>query len=161
MNGLTVTRLAREAGVNRETIRYYERRGLLPKPPRSPGGYRIFPMGSAQRVRFIKRVQELGFTLADAKELLKLRERPCAACPQVREKAARKLEDINKKMCELKLMHQDLTRLTAACAQQGGPDSCPFLDILESDAPGNPIQRNQSSPKSRAKDTTQKLPRRS
>lgn len=160
MDGLTVTRLAREAGVNRETIRYYERRGLLPRPPRSSGGYRIFPLGSVPRVRFVKRVQELGFTLADARELLQLRDHPDAACPQVREKAARKLEDINKKVRELKAMHRDLTRLAAACAQRGGPHSCPFLDILENDAPGHSLQREQSSQKTRANNTGRKRARR-
>jgi len=72
MNGdsVTIGQLAREAGINLETVRYYERRGLLPKPPRTSSGYRLFPMDAAQRLRFIKRAKDLGFSLAEIQELL-------------------------------------------------------------------------------------------
>jgi len=73
MRTLTIGRLAREAGVNLETVRYYERRGLLPRPPRSESGYRLFPEDAAGRLRFIRRAQELGFSLAEIRELLSLR----------------------------------------------------------------------------------------
>jgi DNA-binding transcriptional MerR regulator len=73
MNPLTISHLAREAGINLETVRYYERRGLLPKPPRSPSGYRLFPVEAARRLRFIRRAQELGFSLREIQESLSLR----------------------------------------------------------------------------------------
>jgi len=70
---LTIGHLAKSAGVNLETVRYYERRGLLPKPPRSASGYRLFPSDAARRLRFIRRAQELGFSLKEIRELLSLR----------------------------------------------------------------------------------------
>ena len=73
MKALTIGHLAKEAGVNLETVRYYERRGLLPRPPRSPSGYRLFPAESRKRLRFIRRAQELGFSLREIRELLSLR----------------------------------------------------------------------------------------
>src|SRR5260370_33590320 len=73
MEELTIGRLARQGGVNLETIRYYERQGLLPKPPRTAAGYRMFPRETGRRLRFIKRAQELGFSLNEIRELLSLR----------------------------------------------------------------------------------------
>ena len=73
---LTISRLARLGGVNLETVRYYEREGLLPRPPRTRSGYRIFPNDAARRLRFIKRAQQLGFSLAEIRELLTLKVRP-------------------------------------------------------------------------------------
>ena len=77
---ILVGELARRSGVNLETVRYYERRGLLPKPPRTPAGYRAFPAASVRRVRFIRQAQALGFTLAEIKELLALRVDPDTTC---------------------------------------------------------------------------------
>lgn len=73
---LTIGRLAQEAGINLETVRYYERRGLLPKPPRTASGYRMFPPEAARRLRFIKLAQDLGFSLREVRELLALRTSP-------------------------------------------------------------------------------------
>lgn len=87
MRSLTIGRLAREAGVNLETVRYYERRGLLPHSPRSPSGYRLFPDGSTGRLRFIRRAQELGFSLAEIRELLALRVSRTAKGADVRRRA--------------------------------------------------------------------------
>src|SRR2546425_9106850 len=82
MEGLTTAKLAHEGGVNVETIRYYERHGLLPKPPRTHSGYRIFSEDAVKRLRFIKHAQDLGFSLKEVKELLALRViRPCAEVP--------------------------------------------------------------------------------
>jgi DNA-binding transcriptional MerR regulator len=84
MKSLTIGHLARESGVNLETMRYYERRGLLPKPPRSASGYRLFPSDAARRLRFIRRAQELGFSLKEIRELLSLRvSRTTTTCGRI------------------------------------------------------------------------------
>ena len=83
MEGLKVGEVAKKAGVNLQTIHYYERRGLLPQPPRTGSNYRAYPEDSVRRVQFVKRAQELGFTLKEIKELLSLRARPRARCADV------------------------------------------------------------------------------
>ena len=93
MNGLTVGEVAAHANVHIETLRYYERRGLLAKPPRSTSNYRHYPRGAVRRVRFIKRAQELGFSLKEIKELLVLRAAPRSRCADVRERATTKIHD--------------------------------------------------------------------
>src|SRR5258708_6342742 len=93
MNSLTIGHLAREAGVNLETVRYYERRGLLPKPPRSASGYRLFPSDAARRLRFISRAQELGFSLKEIRELLSLRVSQRKSGPVLRERSGAKIAD--------------------------------------------------------------------
>ena len=101
---LTIGELAKCGQVNLETIRYYERQGLLPKPPRSPSGYRLFPSESARRVRFIKRAQELGFSLKEIKELLALRAASGATSADVRKRAEAKIADIEGKIETLRAM---------------------------------------------------------
>lgn len=131
MNELTVSKLARQADVNVQTIRYYERQGLIPRPPRTPSGYRAFPPESAARVRFIRRAQEIGFSLADAKELLALREHSGTACSKVFERATQKLAEISDKIRALNRIERELSRLTKACSGREQPHSCPVLDALE------------------------------
>ena len=101
MEGLTTAQLAREGGVNVETIRYYERHGLLPKPPRTPSGYRVFSEDAVTRLRFIKRSQELGFSLHEVKDLLTLRARQGSGCADVRRKAEAKIADVDEKIRRL------------------------------------------------------------
>src|SRR6266446_3467449 len=98
MEGLTTARLAHEGGVNVETIRYYERHGLLPKPPRTPSGYRVFSDEAVTRLRFIKHAQDLGFSLREIKELLSLRVKPGSSCSDVRRKAEAKITDVDQKI---------------------------------------------------------------
>src|SRR6516164_9728627 len=98
---LTIGRLAKEAGVNLETVRYYERRGLLQRPPRSASGYRLFPADAARRLRFIRRAQELGFSLAEIRELLSLRVSPTAKRVDVRKRVEAKIADIDAKIKSL------------------------------------------------------------
>lgn len=88
---LTISRLAQLGGVNLETIRYYERQGLLPAPPRTAAGYRVFPPEAARRLRFIKRAQELGFSLNEIGELLALRIKPGAKQTDMRKRAETKI----------------------------------------------------------------------
>lgn len=131
MKSLTIGRLAREAGVNLETVRFYERRGLLPRPPRSASGYRLFPAETARRLRFIRRAQELGFSLAEIRELLSLRISPTAKNSDVRRRAEAKIADISAKMRTLDSMKKTLRRLTEACGRCSPIAECPILESLD------------------------------
>jgi MerR family transcriptional regulator, copper efflux regulator len=101
MNGLTIGEVAERAKGYIETLRYYERRGLLARPPRSASNYRLYPEDAVQRVRFIKRAQELGFSLKDIKELLSLRAAPEAECGEIRAHVDAKIKDIEEKIGSL------------------------------------------------------------
>lgn len=135
MASLTTGALARQGGVNLESIRFYEREGLLPKPPRTRSGYRVFTEESVRRVRFIKRAQELGFSLREIKELLALRFEPDTTCADVRERAETKLSDIDQKIRDLTRMKKVLARLTRACPGRGTVNQCPILESLDSRNP--------------------------
>ena len=130
---LTTGELARRGGVNRESIRFYEREGLLPAPPRTAAGYRKFPPDSVRRVRFIKRAQDLGFTLREVKELLALRFDPGSSCGDVRRRADAKLQDIGRKIHDLRRMKEALARLAAACPGRGATGDCPILESLDAE----------------------------
>ncbi len=127
MERLTVGELAKLAEVNSQTIRYYERQGLLPKPPRSESGYRVFPAESIERIRFIKQAQELGFSLNEIKELLALRVNPFSTGADVRELAQAKIADIEAKIKTLSAMKKALTELTATCKGNGSASECQCL----------------------------------
>ena len=131
MKPLTIGRLAKEAGVNLETVRYYERRGLLSRPPRSTSGYRLFPDEAAGRLRFIRRAQELGFSLAEIRELLSLRVSRTAKRTDVRRRAEAKIADIDAKIRTLDSMKRALRKLTSVCAGCGSIGECPILESLD------------------------------
>ena len=131
MNSLTIGHLARESGMNLETVRYYERRGLLPKPPRSGSGYRLFPMEAKRRLRFIRRAQELGFSLGEIRELLSLRVAPTAKSADVRTRAQAKITDIEAKIRSLQSMKKALRELTQTCSGCGPVRDCPILENLD------------------------------
>ncbi len=125
--------VAARADVNIQTVRYYERRGLLPKPPRTESNYRLYSEDSVRRVRFVKRAQELGFSPKEIKELLALRIDSRATRAHVRERTEAKITDIEEKIRSLRAMKKTLTRLTAACCGGGGSVSdCPILEALDS-----------------------------
>ena len=130
MEGLTTARLAHEGGVNVETIRYYERHGLLPKPPRTHSGYRIFSQDAVKRLRFIKHAQDLGFSLKEIKELLALRVRPVSSCVDVRRKAEAKIVDVDQKIQHLQAIKGALVELTGACSGRGPASTCTILQAL-------------------------------
>ena len=130
MESLTTGRLARAVGVNLETVRYYERRGLLPKPPRSGSGYRLFPAEAKGRLRFIRRAQELGFSLGEIRELLSLRVAPTAKSADVRRRAQAKITDIEAKIRSLQSMKKTLRELTLTCSGCGPVRDCPILESL-------------------------------
>lgn len=128
---LTIGRVAKQADVPIETIRYYERRGLLPDPPRTESGYRQYDTESVTRLRFIKEAQELGFSLEDIQGLLALRVDKETSCGEVRARAERKAADIEAKIRILQAMHDALQEMIAACAQGGPSGECPLLETLE------------------------------
>jgi DNA-binding transcriptional MerR regulator len=115
--------------VNLETVRYYERRGLLPKPPRTEAGYRQFSPDAAQGLRFIKRAQELGFSLEEVRELLALRVES-GNCADVRARAQAKIADIEEKMKSLAAMKSTLRSLVNQC-EQSASGECVILASLE------------------------------
>ena len=129
MKGLSTRDLAREAGVNIETIRYYERLGLISEPPRTESGYRIFPPEVTQRIRFIKRSQDLGFTLAEIYKLLTLTEGEDFSCWEVQQFAFQKLKEIELKIRNLQNIKSILQDLTDKCSQDATND-CPILERL-------------------------------
>ena len=130
---LTAGRFAKRGGVNIETVRYYEQRGLLPEPGRAPSGYRLYSPAALTRLRFIKRAQELGFSLIEIQELLALRVSPGSTCADIRAQAKRKLASVNEKIVTLQRMGQALERLSRACVGDGPASECPILDALEKD----------------------------
>jgi MerR family transcriptional regulator, copper efflux regulator len=131
MDGLTIGEVAERAKVHIETLRYYERRGLIASPPRSVSNYRLYSEGAVQRVRFIKRAQELSFSLKEIKELLSLRAVPEAGCAEVRAHAESKIRDIDEKIGSLKAMKNTLSKLVAECSGEGSLTDCPILESLE------------------------------
>lgn len=134
MRSLTSLSLARSAGVNPQTIRYYERRGLIPKPPRTDSGYRQFPPDTLRRVLFIRQAQALGFTLKEIRALLDLRVRPGVGCADIRHRAREKIKDIQQKIAALRSMEEALAGLVSRCRGRGPADECPILDALDAGA---------------------------
>ena len=128
---LTIGRLAHEAGINLETVRYYERRGLLPKPPRTASGYRLFPADTTVRLRFIRHAQELGFSLKEIRGLLTLRLSSRTTRAEIRKRADTKIADIEHKIKVLEAMRKSLRKLTNSCAGCGPISECPILEGLE------------------------------
>ena len=131
MKSLTIGHLAQEVGVNVETVRYYERRGIISRPAKPSSGYRSYPPEIVARIRFIKNAQELGFSLKEISELLELRVDPDSSCADVRQQAEVKVEDITVKIRSLQRMKTVLTKLVKACNTSAPTDECPILDALE------------------------------
>jgi MerR family mercuric resistance operon transcriptional regulator len=125
---LSIGRLAASAGVNVETIRYYQRRGLLSEPNKPLNGHRRYPSDWAKRVRFIKRAQVLGFTLAEIAGLLRLDA--AHACTETRDLAARKLQIIEQKVADLTAIRKALAKLMRQCDSLDGTGACPIIDAL-------------------------------
>ena len=128
---LTTGQLAKQAQVNIETVRYYERRGLIPEPKRRESGYRQYSRDIVSRIRFIKRAQELGFSLKEIDELLALRFDPTAPAIHVRQKAEAKVMDIDAKIASLQHMKHALLKLIGQCDGHGTVNDCPIIEALE------------------------------
>lgn len=128
---LTIGQVAKESGVNVETVRFYERRGLVAQPSRAGGGFRKYPREVVRRIRFIQSGKALGFTLKELEELLALRVNRSARCEDVRRRAEEKLQAIDAKLRELERMKLALEGLTAACRRKRTTSVCPILDALD------------------------------
>ncbi len=131
MEALSIGQVARQAGVGVETVRFYERQGLLEKPPRKESGYRQYPPEAVSRLHFIKKAKEVGFSLKEIKELLLLRLDSAATCEDVRSRAEAKILDIKQKIQALTRMKQALTDLTNACSGRGSVSECPILKAFD------------------------------
>lgn len=125
-----ISEAAEQAGVNIQTVRYYERRGLLPKAPRRASGYREFPADAVRTVRFIKRAQELGFSLDEVQELLRLQRSPSRDRPRIRKIAEQRIAQIDQKVAELERMRKALATLVHAC-HDGKTLECPIIEALD------------------------------
>jgi MerR family mercuric resistance operon transcriptional regulator len=123
--------VADRAGVNAQTLRYYERRGLLAEPPRSPSGYRDYPASAVRVLRFVKRAQELGFTLADVAELLA--DGGPRSCERARTLAQSQIDGLDCKITDLCRMRVSLAELVATCERPRADRSCPLLAAIDTD----------------------------
>ncbi len=133
MNGLTIGKMAKIAGLGIETIRFYEREGLIAPPARTESNYRIYPKQDVVRLRFIKRAKNLGFTLKEIKELLTLRHNQLASKGDVKRQTEAKIEDIKLKIRDLTRIQQTLEALDESCDGHGPTADCPILNALESE----------------------------
>lgn len=129
--GMRIGQVAAEAGVNTQTLRYYERRGLLAAPSRTRSGYRHYPPDTVRLIRFIKRSQDLGFTLSEIEELLRLRSDKKRNRQEVRTIAGAKIDDIDEKIRRLKAMKSALSKLYDSCNCRSRELECPILEALE------------------------------
>jgi MerR family copper efflux transcriptional regulator len=132
MDRLTIGDVAKEAKVNTETLRYYERRGLLESPPRNTSNYRLYAEDTVRRVRFIKGAQELGFSLKENLDLLSLRAEPNTRCEDIRERAEAKIKDIEEKIRSLRAMQEALAKLVTECSGSGPIMECLILESFDS-----------------------------
>ena len=134
MENLTIGQIAKQAAVGVETVRFYERKGLLEKPERNASGYRQYSKEAITRIYFIKRAKELGFSLNEISEFLSLRVDPDTTCDMVKARARIKVEDIECKIATLQKMKVALVKLTKSCQGAGPTSECPILDFLEAQA---------------------------
>jgi len=126
--------LSKQSGVNIETIRYYEKIGMLPAPPRTASGRRVYGQAQTRTLTFIRRARELGFSLDEIRALLGLAAPGKASCADVRAIAAEHLEDIRAKIADLAKLERLLAKTVARCSGRRVPD-CPVLDILDAQRP--------------------------
>jgi Hg(II)-responsive transcriptional regulator len=129
MRGFTIGKVAKAAGVGVETIRFYEKKGLIEQPP-SQGTYRTYPKTVVGRIRFVKRAQELGFTLAEIRELLSLADQPHENRATVKELAQRKVDAILDKIAGLKKAEATLSDLVEQCSGEGPVEGCPIIEAF-------------------------------
>lgn len=133
---MTIGQVAKRCGLGVEAIRFYEREGLIPDPPRRTSGYREYSQETVARIHFIRRAKELGFSLKEIRELLTLRVDPETTCSDIKVRAQDKLRDIDAKMRSLRQIKRALQRLTAKCEDTIGPTGeCPILEALGTSTP--------------------------
>jgi len=131
MDILSIGQVARRAGVGVETVRFYEREGLLEEPPRRASGYRQYSEQVVKRLHFIKHAQKLGFSLKEITEQLLLRVDGQTSCEEVKGRTEAKIAEVERKLIELQRMRQALLQVATLCTGQGPASACPMLDALE------------------------------
>ena len=130
---LTIGKLAKEANVTIDSIRFYERRGLLEEPTRTESNYRRYPLNTAARLRFIKKAQKLGFSLDEIKGLMYLQHDPAASKADVKERTEEKIRTILEKIQDLTRILSVLEQLNESCDGHGSIEECPILKALAAD----------------------------
>jgi len=152
MQPLTIGALAKRSGVGVETVRFYERQGLLVRPARPSRGYRKYPESAVERIDFIRHAQSLGFSLEDIAGLLALKLTAGGSCAAVRGRAAAKLADVETRIAKLEEIRAALEKLVAACPGRGSLATCTILEALQASAPTSQIR--PQGPRRRTKGTT-------
>ena len=140
MDILSIGQVARRAEVGVETVRFYEREGLLEEPPRRASGYRQYSEQVVSRLRFIKRAKLLGFSLKEMSELLLLRVDAQTSCDEVKRRTEAKLAEVERKLVELQRMRQALLQVHTLCTGLGPTSRCPMLDALDQQEPLDPAE---------------------
>jgi Hg(II)-responsive transcriptional regulator len=141
---MTIGRAAREAGLGVDTLRYYERRGLLPRPARTAGGYRLYGSEAVRRLRFIRRAQELGFTLREIARLLELADGRAGGCREVCSFAEGKARELAARIRDLTRMKKILDALVRKCPDTGPASACTILECFSKNIPDKRTPRSQS-----------------
>jgi MerR family mercuric resistance operon transcriptional regulator len=140
---IAIGTLSRHTGTNIETIRYYERIGLLPAPARSSGGYRLYRTGHLKRLNFVRRARTLGFSIGEVRTLLRLADERKRPCTEVRVVAEAHLKDVRAKIVDLRRMERVLKATVARCAE-GKKADCPVIEALYQN--GSASRRPRRSP---------------
>lgn len=144
--GLSIGSLSQQSGVNIETIRYYEKIGVMPKPGRSAGGYRVYAPEHVKRLHFIRRGRELGFSLEELRGLLRLVDGHSYTCAEVHALTVEHLTDIRQKIVDLKRLERVMSNMAASCSRDQIPE-CPVIDALFKmppvQRPGSPVSRRR------------------
>ncbi len=132
MDGLSIGKLAAASGFGVETLRFYEREGLLPEPPRTASGYRVYPVDSVPRMRFVRRAKELGFSLQEIRELLRLQDGG-GRRREVRELTAAHLAEVERRIADLQRVRDVLAGLRDCCDGRGAVQGCPIIEAIASE----------------------------
>mgnify|MGYP002625069696 CR=1 FL=1 len=157
MSQFTIGRAAEAAGVNVETVRFYERKGLIEQPPKPlAGGFREYDAATVARIRFVRQAQEIGFSLGAIADLLELRADPAADCAEVRARALEKRDGVQAKLEQLIRIRQALDTLIANCPGGGAIEACTILDAIESGASTAPNTPRSTNTPSKSQETGMK-----
>jgi MerR family mercuric resistance operon transcriptional regulator len=133
MTLLNIGQVAKQTGVTVETVRFYEKQGLIAAPRRTDAGYRQYPLETVKRVQFVQRAKEVGFTLKDIGELLALRQTPGTSCADIKLHATHKMKEVDQKIHDLKRIRDALGRMLLKRSGSGDLNECPILEELELD----------------------------
>ncbi|MBB6281961.1 Hg(II)-responsive transcriptional regulator [Geobacillus subterraneus] len=135
MRTYRTSEVAAKCHINKETLRYYERKGLIPETERTEGGYRLYTEETIRRIQFIKRMQELGFTLAEIDKLLGVVDRDHDRCKDMYHFVTQKMEEIQAQICDLMRIEAMLQQLKARCPHEDNLYTCPIIDLLLEERP--------------------------